>query len=69
MLMCSFGERLKQERLNFNLSRNELAKILNVSVRTVSYWENNQRECDFNTLISIANLFDVSIDYLLGRTP
>lgn len=50
-----------------NLSRAQLAEKLNVSVRLISYWEAGQRECDFDMLIKIADLFSVSIDYLLGR--
>ena len=50
-----------------NLSRAQLAEKLNVSVRLISYWELGQRECDFDMLIKIADLFSVSIDYLLGR--
>ncbi len=37
-------------------------------LRLVSYWENGQRECDFDMLIQIADIFEVSVDYLLGRT-
>ena len=63
-----FSEQLNGLRIENNLSRIQLAEKLNVSVRLISYWENGQRECDFNMLIKIANLFSVSIDYLLGRT-
>nr|MBO4517679.1 helix-turn-helix transcriptional regulator [Clostridia bacterium] len=62
-----FSEQLLALRLEANLSRAELSKKLNVSVRLISYWENGQRECDFDMLIKIADLFSVSIDYLLGR--
>ena len=62
-----FFEQLKNLRVENNLSRAQLAEKLNVSVRLVSYWENGERECDFDMLIKIANLFAVSIDYLLGR--
>ncbi len=62
-----FCEQLKTLRVENNLSRAQLAEKLNVSVRLVSYWENGERECDFDMLIKIANLFTVSIDYLLGR--
>ena len=62
-----FFERLSELRIENNLSRAELAEKLNVSVRLISYWENGQRECDFNMLIKIADLFSVSIDYLFGR--
>ena len=62
-----FSEQLNGLRLENNISREQLAKELNVSVRLISYWENGQRECDFDMLIKIANLFSVSVDYLLGR--
>lgn len=62
-----FAEQLLSLRIENNLSRAELAEKLNVSVRLISYWENGQRECDFDMLIKIADLFAVSTDYLLGR--
>ena len=62
-----FFEQLTALRVENNLSRTQLAEKLNVSVRLISYWENAQRECDFDMLIKIAELFSVSIDYLLGR--
>lgn len=65
--MNIFAERLKELREEKKFSRIQLAKMLDVSVRLISYWENNQRECDFDMLIKIANIFRVSIDYLLGR--
>ena len=62
-----FSEQLAALRAETNLSRVQLAEKLNVSVRLISYWENGQRECDFDMLIKIDDLFSVSIDYLLGR--
>lgn len=62
-----FYEQLASLREENDLSRAQLAEKLNVSVRLISYWENGQRECDFDMLIKIADLFSVSIDYLLGR--
>lgn len=62
-----FSEHLRALRLENNLSRSALATKLNVSVRLVSYWENGERECDFSMLIKIADIFCVSVDYLLGR--
>ena len=63
-----FEERLYELRINANMSRAELALKLNVSVRLISYWENGKRECDFDMLIKLAEIFSVSIDFLLGRT-
>ena len=62
-----FYEQLASLREENDLSRAQLAEKLNVSVRLISYWENGQRECDFDMLIKIADLFSVSVDYLLGR--
>ena len=66
--MNKFRERIKELRIEKNLSRKQLAEILNVSERLVSYWENGNRECNFDMLINIAKTFDVSVDYLLGVT-
>ena len=65
--MNTFAAQLKSLRLEFDVSRAVLAEKLQVSVRLISYWESGQRECDFDTLIKIADLFAVSTDYLLGR--
>ena len=62
-----FSERLYELRIENNLTRAQLALNLNVSIRLISYWENGKRECDFDMLIKISNLFSVSIDYLLGN--
>ena len=62
-----FFERLSELRMESTLSRAQLAEKLSVSVRLISYWENGQRECDFDMLLKIAEFFSVSVDYLLGR--
>ena len=67
-MVNKFSEHLKLLRTEQNISRAQLAEKINVSIRLISYWENGQRECDFDMLIKIADLFSVSIDYLLGRT-
>lgn len=64
--MIKFPERLKELRIEKNLSRNDLANILHVNTRTISYWELGQRECNLEQLANIANVFSVSTDYLLG---
>lgn len=65
--MSSFASRLKELRIEKGYTRQMLADKLFVSVRLISYWENGMRECDFEMLIKIADLLDVSIDYLIGR--
>ncbi len=63
-----FKDNLKGLRLEKNISRRQLAEILHVSERLISYWENGSRECNFDMLIKIADYFDATVDYLLGRT-
>ncbi len=50
------------------MTRAEVASKLGVSVRTVSYWENGERECSFDMLLSICALFNTTADYLLGKS-
>ena len=66
--MHKFAERLNYLREQNGISRRQLAERLNVSVRLISYWENGQRECDFDTLLRLSDIFDASVDYLLGKT-
>ena len=60
--------RLKQLRKEKNISQLKLAFDLNMSQNTISRYENCEREADYACLIKIADYFNVSIDYLLGRT-
>lgn len=62
------GERVKLLRENANLTQIELAKVLKISNSTLSQYENGVRVPSDDIKIEIANYFDVSIDYLLGRT-
>lgn len=66
--MVKFAERLKELRLAKGLTRAELAKKLNINIRSISYWETGQRQCDFDTLIAIARILDTSVDYLIGMS-
>ena len=66
--MNKFSERLKELRVAKNLTRKQLAEKLDVSVRTVSYWEEGKRECDLDMLLTLAQLLDSTVDYLIGAT-
>lgn len=61
-------DRVKNERLRLGLTQPELAKILNVSKQTVSNWEKGHRIPDAMTLNQLADIFDCTIDYLIGRS-
>ncbi len=62
-----FGERLKFLRENKNILQKELANVLNTTSQTISGWEISRTKPDYDTLVKIANYFNVSVDYLLGN--
>lgn len=60
------GDKIYLLRKNRNISQYEFAEILNTSRQAVSKWERNESKPDIDKLISIAKVFNVSIDYLLS---
>ncbi|WP_039653781.1 helix-turn-helix domain-containing protein [Clostridium tyrobutyricum] len=64
----SFGKRLKQLREEKGITQEELGKIVNLSKANISKYEKNTIEANNDTLTMFADFFNVSIDYLLGRT-
>ncbi|NFD30394.1 XRE family transcriptional regulator [Clostridium botulinum] len=63
-----FGDRLKELREEKELTQEELGKLLSVSRQTVSGYEAENIEPNINNLVRLADIFNVSLDYLLGRT-
>ena len=61
-----FSARIKELRLDKQLSQADLAKAMSVNQRTISNWEKSVRQPDFETLAMLAEFFQVSTDYLLG---
>lgn len=60
--------KLKELRTEKNLLQSDIAKIINKSERTVGFYETGERDMNTETLSILANYFDVSIDYLLGKS-
>ena len=63
----SFSENLKNLRKVSNIDQSKLAEKLNVSSKTVSHWETGYTEPSINQLITLANIFDVTVDELIDR--
>ena len=63
-----FGERLRQLRKEAGFKQDELAAGLNFSRATISYYETGTRIPDIQKISIIADFFNVSVDYILGRT-
>lgn len=62
-----FRLNLKKLRESYKMSQVELAEKLNVQKATVSNWENGYINPSINKLVEIADIFQVSIDFLLDR--
>lgn len=62
-----FAERLKLLRNEHDMSQQKLADLLGLRQSTVAMWEKGKNSPAYETLINIANIFNVSIDYLTGQ--
>lgn len=62
-----FYERLKQLREKNGWTQNDVASILDIAKSTYVKYERGEREPRYGTLIALAELFQVSVDYLLGK--
>jgi transcriptional regulator with XRE-family HTH domain len=62
------GQRIKQlRRQKLNITQEQLAEKMGVSKSTISQWESNTNEPNVDALIKLADLFGVTVDYLIGR--
>lgn len=62
------SERIQYLRISRNLSQKQLANGLGVSQQTVGHWETCFRLPSLEIAIALADYFDVSLDYLVGRS-
>ncbi len=63
-----FSDRLKQLRNEKKMSRDDLANKIGVSYSAIAKYETGIREPDYDTLIKLSRFFDVTSDFLLGKT-
>lgn len=66
--MIPFKDRLKELRLERNMSQQELGKLVNMSKMAISHWESGHSEPSIGQLILLSDYFGVSVDYLVGKT-
>ena len=64
--MVDFGEKVKKLRHEKDLTQQQLAELLGVAVSVISSYESGSRYPSYEVLISLARIFHVSTDYLLG---
>ncbi len=55
-------------RMRSNMSQQQLADVINVSQQSINKYENHDVEPNIETLCAIADYFNVSVDFLVGRT-
>lgn len=60
------SERIKELRLENNLTQTALAKATGISQNAIAQWENEKRTPNINAVITLAGFFNVTTDYLLG---
>ena len=60
--------RIRNLREDNDLTQKELGEKLNIPQRTYAYYESGQRTIPPEVLIKLADFYDVSVDYILGRT-
>lgn len=60
------GYKLKKLRVSCNITQKHLGAMLGLAESTIGMYERDERKPDYETLIRLANHFDVSVEYLLG---
>jgi transcriptional regulator with XRE-family HTH domain len=66
--MPEFKEHLRSIRKNHHSTQKQVALAIQVSERNYQDWEYGKTKPGFDALISLADYFDVSLDYLVGRS-
>lgn len=61
------GKLLKDYREKNNLTQENVAKYLNISRQAISAWENNLSRPDLETLLLLCNIYNVSLNKLIGK--
>lgn len=67
MEKTTFSQNLRELRKVNSISQKELADKMSVSVKSISHWETKYTEPSLDQLITLANIFDITTDELLGR--
>ncbi len=61
-------QRIQDLRNDADLSQKQLSEILHISQRSYSHYETGSRSIPIEMLVRLANYYDTTIDYLVGRT-
>ena len=61
-------QRIQDLGTDADMSQKQLSEILHISQRSYSHYETGSRNIPVEMLIRLANYYDISVDYLVGRT-
>mgnify|MGYP000540419868 CR=1 FL=1 len=64
----TFPERIIQLKTDRDLLQKDIAAAIGLSLRAYQYYEKGQKEPTLSVLVRLADFFDVSLDYLVGRS-
>lgn len=68
IMKSNFSERLKELRAERRMKQEDLAKQLKLTKSTISGWEVGRNQPSYEILIDLSNIFDVSVDFLIGKS-
>ena len=63
-----FNEKIKDIRIAKNILQKDISEFLQVSLRQYQRWEKGEQDPSLSNAVALADYFDVSIDYLVGRS-
>ena len=63
----TFGQRISRLRKEKNYTQNDIADKVGVTAQAVSKWENDQATPDIDVLVKLSDIYDISLDDLLGK--
>lgn len=66
--MTTFGEHLKQIRKAKGFTQKDVATAIEITERNYQCYESGSKKPGFDSLIALADFFDISLDYLVGRS-
>lgn len=66
-MKVEFGERLRELREDKGLRQEDVGALFGFGKSTVSQWESGKSQPEFKIVVKLADYFNVSVDYLLGR--
>ncbi|AKP48568.1 helix-turn-helix domain-containing protein [Bacillus smithii] len=66
--MASLGERIKELRVSKDLTQSDIAELLNITTRQEQRYESDKSDMPISKAVTLADFFDVSLDYLVGRS-